>query len=286
MGKFAKLTNSIVRAPLKFVRYLFLFPTIHRSNVPTGAVNEWGSMLSAFHRGNGLEKRLQTPTQRRHQKESSTENPLIQYFENYLTGPGIWKWTHYLDAYHWHFDRFRETELNLLEIGVYSGGSLTMWREYFGERCFVHGIDLEPACKSYETENVRIYIGDQESREFWAKFRDMVPEIQILIDDGGHTPEQQMVTLEEMLPYMPYGSIYVCEDIHGLANEFMAFAVGLVNQLNATAWIDDCNVTSSRTQQAIHSIHFYPFLCIVEKQMAFQPSLVGSKQGTEWQPFL
>ena len=67
-----------------------------------------------------------------------------------------------------------------------------------------------------------------------GKFRDQVPEIQILIDDCDHTPEQQMVTLEEMLPYMPCGSIYVCEDIHGLANEFMAFAVGLVNQLNAT----------------------------------------------------
>jgi hypothetical protein len=48
--------------------------------------------------------------------------------------------------------------------------------------------------------NTSIHIGDQGDREFWRAFRERVPPVDVLIDDGGHQPEQQIVTLEEMLP--------------------------------------------------------------------------------------
>ena len=34
-----------------------------------------------------------------------------------------------------------------------------MWRHYLGAGCLIYGVDIEPACKSYENEYVKIFIG-------------------------------------------------------------------------------------------------------------------------------
>ena len=39
-------------------------------------------------------------------------------------------------------------------------------------------------------------------------------ETLILIDDGGHTMEQQIVTFEELYDHINDGGIYLCEDVH------------------------------------------------------------------------
>ena len=77
---------------------------------------------------------------------------------------------------------------------------MPMWRHYFGEHCRVHGVDIREECKMYEDAHTTIHIGDQADRAFWKRFRESVPAVDVLIDDGGHQPEQQMVTLEEMSP--------------------------------------------------------------------------------------
>jgi cephalosporin hydroxylase len=217
-----------------------------------------------------------------------SQNPLKEYFKNNVAGPGIWKWEHYFDAYERHFSKFRGTNITVLEIGIYSGGSLPMWRQYFGEQSKIVGVDIEEACRTYEGDRISIQIGDQENRDFWSGFRKQHPEIHVLIDDGGHTPEQQMVTLEEMLPYMPTGSVYVCEDIHGATNRFSTFASSLVNNLNATEskTEDQSGFYTGEFQRTIHSLHFYPFLCVIEKQVVPIQKLEAPRQGTVWQPFL
>ena len=60
-------------------------------------------------------------------------NPLQDWFKEYTTGPGADKWSGYLDAYHHHFNRFRsQDKITFVEVGVQSGGSIEMWRSYFG----------------------------------------------------------------------------------------------------------------------------------------------------------
>ena len=110
------------------------------------------------------------------------------------------KWLHYFDLYHRHLQKFIDRPVTVVEVGVYSGGSMPMWRHYFGEHCRVHGVDIQEECKMYEDAHTTIHIGDQADRAFWKRFRESVPAVDVLIDDGGHQPEQQMVTLEEMLP--------------------------------------------------------------------------------------
>lgn len=215
-------------------------------------------------------------------------NPLLDYFRNHKEGPGIWKWNHYFDIYHRHFARFIGQKINILEIGIYSGGSLEMWQTYFGEKCHIYGVDIEEVCKAYENERVSVIIGDQGDRVFWRNFKKNVKDIDILIDDGGHTPEQQRITLEEMLPHLRTGGVYLCEDIHGRNNKFSSFAAGLVHELNSTNRTTGPLLQSSVSefQSSIHSIHFYPYLVVIEKHHMPVTQLSAPRQGTEWQPFL
>lgn len=218
-------------------------------------------------------------------------NPLLDYFQNHQQGPGIWKWMHYFDIYHRHFKKFIGREVHILEVGIYSGGSLPMWRQYFGKDCRVYGVDIEEDCMVYEDDRTEVFIGDQADRSFWKRVKEAAPKIDIVIDDGGHQPEQQVVTLEEMLPHLRPGGVYLCEDIHGACNRFSGYIHGLASSLHATApcsmasGVDGLAHTPSEFQAAIDSIHVYPYVAVIEKREELLQQLIAPKHGTRWQPF-
>ena len=133
---------------------------------------------------------------------AATSNDLERFFNGRTSGRGIWKWRHYFPIYDRHFARFRGQCPHVLEIGVYSGGSLDMWRDYFGPGTAIFSIDIMPECRVYEAEDVHIFIGDQSDPEFWAQFKRAVPRLDIVIDDGSHIAEHQMITVEQLLPYL------------------------------------------------------------------------------------
>lgn len=224
---------------------------------------------------------------------SRPPNDLEKFFDARQEGRGIWKWRHYFEIYEEHFSRFRGQEVHVLEIGVYSGGSLEMWRDYFGPQAHLYGVDIEPACKAYEGKGVRILIGDQADRSFWQRFRAGIPTLDIVIDDGGHTYDQQRATLEELLPHLRPGGVYLCEDVHGENNAFGAYAAGLAGMLNGgevTGRADDMDrrlvCRTSPFQASIRSVSFYPQAVAIQKRLAPVAELVASKRGTQWQPFL
>jgi hypothetical protein len=216
---------------------------------------------------------------------TGSSNPLRDFFESRKTGRGIWKWNHYFDAYHRHFGKFVGSNVNVLEIGVYSGGSLEMWRHYFGPGCHVYGVDIEMACKCYEDESTTIIIGDQGDRAFWKDFKGKAPAIDILIDDGGHRTEQQIATFEEMLPHLRPGGVYLCEDVRGEHNGFSGYMQGIVANLNAFRG-SGSEVRTTEFQAWIQSVHFYPYMTFIEKADRPVRQFIAPKHGTEWQPYL
>jgi Methyltransferase domain len=220
-------------------------------------------------------------------RQDDAPNPLRAYFDAIKEGAGVWKWLHYFELYHRHLHKFIGRPVSVVEVGVYSGGSMPMWRHYFGEDCRVHGVDIQEECKVYEDSHTTIHIGDQADRAFWKRFRKAVLAVDVLIDDGGHQPEQQMVTLEEMLPHLRPGGIYICEDVHGIGNQFTLFAHALADELNAVVWASQQELASTPTpfQAAVHSVHLYPFMVVIEKRDAIVTSFSAPKHGTQWQPF-
>jgi len=129
-------------------------------------------------------------------------------------GDDLFKWHHYFAIYERYFARFRDQPISLLEIGVRGGGSLALWRQYFGPRARITGIDIDPACVEFRSEGTEIFIGDQVDRKFLADVADQRGPFDIVIDDGGHTTRQQIVSYEALFPHVKDGGVYLVEDLH------------------------------------------------------------------------
>jgi len=209
---------------------------------------------------------------------------LEAYFDGHLQGPGIWKWRHYFEIYDRHLARFRGARPRLVEIGIYSGGSLEMWHDYFGSGAEVCGIDIEPACKAYESAGTRVFIGDQDDRTFLDAFLTEVPAFDVVIDDGGHLADQQIATFEALFPHVRPGGVFVCEDIHGRGHATHAFFDGVARELHVIRG-DTSGFPTTAWQSSVASVHIYAFVTVIEKRAAPLASLEAPKHGTQWEPF-
>jgi len=222
---------------------------------------------------------------------SHSEGILSEYFDDHTTGHGIWKWLHYFPVYERYLSPFRNKDVKLLEIGIFSGGSLQMWKTYLGPKARIYGVDIEPSCKSYEDDQTQVFIGDQADPAFWRSVISEIHDIDIIIDDGGHQTVQQIRTLEALLPNLRPGGIYICEDIHKRSNPFLSYIDGLSRNLHRAHYVNQAHSTTLRCapssfQQYIDSIHMYPFIVVIEMRKNTISELSAPMKGTQWQPFL
>jgi len=124
------------------------------------------------------------------------------------------KHSSYFPVYDELFSNFRDKDITFVEIGVLNGGSLFMWRDFFGPKARIIGIDFNPAAKRWESEGFEIFIGSQSDPEFWSRFYESVGSVDIILDDGGHTNKQQIVTTTSSINHINNGGILVVEDTH------------------------------------------------------------------------
>ena len=124
------------------------------------------------------------------------------------------KWEKYFDVYDGIFDRFKHKKITFVEVGVLNGESLQMWKKYFHPDSKIIGIDFNPECKKFEKDGIEIFIGDQSDEDFWDNFFKKVGKVDILLDDGGHTNTQQIITTLKSLPNITDDGILMIEDTH------------------------------------------------------------------------
>lgn len=189
------------------------------------------------------------------------------FYNNRTEGHGIHKWLQYFPAYERHFAKFIGKEVHILEIGIQSGGSMDMWKSVFGADTHVYGCDINPECKSYEDENIKVFIGDQESPAFWKDVLSQVPKIDILIDDGGHTVEQQIATLGIMLPHLAPDGVYVTEDVHGHNNDFW-------KNVEFESLSSPMGKKYEGLGSLVSSVHVYPYLLVIEREKNTAPAMI------------
>ena len=81
---------------------------------------------------------------------------------------GSHKWSHYFPVYEAALGKYVGGPVKLLEIGVQMGGSLRMWRRYFGDQSVVVGIDIDPRCAEHDdpANGVNVRIGSQADPAF------------------------------------------------------------------------------------------------------------------------
>lgn len=176
------------------------------------------------------------------------------------------KFEHYYPIYTDHFSDIRNSSLSLLEIGVQDGSSIKYWRTEY-PKWDVWGMDIDPRC-----EGDQIIIGDQTNIDILNSFK----PFDIIIDDGGHTMNQQIVSFETLFPKLNSGGIYVIEDIHtSFWPKFFDSDVLFIDYVkNLADGIHDIANQESRlegrrgsySKYDISSIHFYPSIIFIHKK--------------------
>jgi len=74
---------------------------------------------------------------------AATETPDNELFRIFSADTNVHKWHHYFDIYSRYFERYRDRPITMLEIGVFRGGSLRMWKKYFHPDSTIVGIDVD-----------------------------------------------------------------------------------------------------------------------------------------------
>jgi len=145
------------------------------------------------------------------------------------------KHTTYFSAYDALLERYRGKPITFVEIGVLNGGSLFMWRNFFGDAARIIGIDLNPEAKKWEEYGFEIFIGSQEDPSFWKRFCESIDEIDVLLDDGGHTYLQQIITTETLLDRINDEGVLIVEDTHtSYMRGFGDQSIGFMNYIMQT----------------------------------------------------
>lgn len=129
----------------------------------------------------------------------------------------------FTEIYEHIFHPLRNQPLKILEIGVWKGGSLRVWHDYFS-RAQIFGIDVFDT-SFLNSERITTAVANQASREDLDAFIESFGgDFDIIIDDGGHTMEQQQISLGHLFPHVKPGGYYVIEDLHSsLGDRFPQF---------------------------------------------------------------
>ena len=180
-----------------------------------------------------------------------------------------------IDSYFSSFDDilFRVISLNqpiiFVEIGVRDGGSLEMWKDYLPEGSRIIGIDNNPTAKYFESDQFEIFIGDQADEKFWNNFFLKVGNVDIIIDDGGHTNIQQLKTLLLTINHINDGGMLIIEDTHAsylrtFSNpskySFIRYAYNLVDRMNYR--YSSLSLKNNYLYLPIYRISFFESLCV------------------------
>jgi len=200
----------------------------------------------------------------------------------------IHKWKHYFPIYERHFKEFVYKPVTFIEIGCGHGGSLQMWKRYFGPHARIIGIDINEECKKFEEDQVEVFIGQQQDQQFLQKVIDQVGIPDIVLDDGSHKMSHITASFQFLYPRMLKNGVYMVEDLHtaywdeyegGLrrSSTFIELCKNLIDELNADH--SRGALPSTEFTKTTAGIHFYDSVAVFErgaytKRFAFE---VGRK---------
>ena len=199
---------------------------------------------------------------------------LAQIFQEHQ-GLVAHKFPHHMMIYDRLFASFRENpDISIIEIGIANGGSLQLWRKYFGENASVIGIDIQDKTELATQSGAKIFVGDQGAHDFWEIVTPQLGNPHIIIDDGSHRCNDQIMTFDSLFPILQDGGLYIIEDIH--TSYRSAYGGGLrahgslIEHLKRM--VDDIHIAEHQRQSNMNhhshvfSIQLYPNLAVIEKR--------------------
>lgn len=201
----------------------------------------------------------------------------------------VHKWHHYIPIYDRYFAPFRNRPTKFLEIGVSDGGSLDMWRRYFGPSAVIFGIDIDERCAAFDGRSAQVRIGSQDDPEFLGRVIDEMGGVDLVLDDGSYVMAHIRASLAAIFPHLRAGGTYMIEDLHtaywekfggGLQEPANVFNLmrALVDDMHH--WYHDGGVRAPGIGDAISAMHIHDSIVVLEKGPIFRPehSKIGQIQ--------
>jgi hypothetical protein len=188
------------------------------------------------------------------------------------------------------YERFleplRELPITMLEIGVFEGASLRMWRDYF-PHARIYAIDFAESARQHSDSRITVFVGNQMDRAFLDTVVAASGPLDFIVDDGGHRPEQQVTSFFHLWEYLKLGAVYAIEDVHtsylgrwspgwrqpGTTIEVLKDLVDDVNSY----W----HQRGARLSD-IESVQFYPELCLISKRQSRKAVRKGDPTRNEF----
>lgn len=216
--------------------------------------------------------------------------PELELFERFERSHDVHKWHHYFEIYQARFEPFRSRPVRMLEIGVFRGGSLSMWKDWLHEASVIVGLDIDPGCQRFEDagRGIHVRIGDQCDGDFLRAVVAEFGPFDIILDDGGHTSSQMIASFNHLFrDGLVDGGLYMVEDTHtnywaGYVDSpmtFIEFCKGLAELMHAPYFrsrsIDPYGyrgegaghaLEMSYVEAWLHSVAFYDSIICLEKK--------------------
>lgn len=208
------------------------------------------------------------------------------------TGHECHKWEHYFPIYEQHLGRFRNQSILLFEIGVFHGGSLPIWKKWLGPLATIVGIDVNPECKAYESQDGHIRIGNQADHDFLKKVLVEFGTPDIVIDDGSHKQADMTASFCFLYPFLNNNGVYLIEDMHacywkeyggGLKSpdSFMEKCKELIDALHGWYYMEEKKLPY--ITKNTWSISFYDSVTVIEKKRRTKPRPIVSPKPDDAQ---
>lgn len=197
----------------------------------------------------------------------------------------ITKYENYFSVYDRYLEPLRSRPITMIEIGVQHGGSLQMWKRYLHPDSIVVGIDIYAACKKYEEDGIRVFIGDQSDHDFLASVISDIGPVDYILDDGSHIPHHQKASFDYLFHHgLKDGGVYLCEDCHtsywpryggGVrrSGTFIEFAKDIADDVNYWHLENKPGAPNWRTQM-VESVEFYSSIVAFRKTAMLSPRQV------------
>lgn len=223
----------------------------------------------------------------------------------------IFKWHHYLEIYDRYFSPLKQEAqrvkgdkdanfapngaLRILELGVQNGGSLQMWRKYFGPEAIIFGVDIDPQCANFATEDTEVRIGDQSDANFLQSVVEEMGGVDIIIDDGSHIASHQLASFRTLFPILADGGVYICEDLHTSywdgweggfrrPGTFIEVGKSIIDHMHEWYAGIDTELNDMELKKSVLAIAFYDSIIAIEKGFKNKPYAIHVGQdsfGTE-----
>jgi hypothetical protein len=193
----------------------------------------------------------------------------------------IHKWHHYIPLYDRYFSRFRGTNVRFLEIGVSEGGSLQMWRKYFGDQAEIFGIDIDKNCFQFNGLHGQVRIGSQDDTDFLQSVIEEMGGIDVVLDDGSHHMQHIRSTFDFLFQKLNDGGVYMIEDLHTAywrqcggsyhsKFNFFRFIEEVMHDMHH--WYHDVSIKHPGVREVCSGIHIHDSIAVFEKNPVHRPT--------------